>query len=862
MSKKQQTMFVDGNLRFTRSGVVWADYVLTGVAYGYRPDEDKVTVRSMHKMLMRSLSREALLLGVCVDLDPYAVARRMIDGVDLDAHPDWERECEASLDTLAEFTPGERVFWLSVPLSSGSVRERAMAAWSAAQVEVTDRLGLPRSAPPADTVASFRRRAELLEQDLPAFFEPKPATAAQMMWLHQHSLERGLSIDPSFPSSRDGVGDRRSAAGFTRARLDEGAQSDRAGKARRIPTLSKVLKVDQPWGQDRPASYQCLLAVAATPPGGSLFPGSEYFSLADDVPGADIDWAIRFFVRTSTEVRKKNQRALTNLNDQFQHRQDEMSYSKGVLDVAASELAEYAAKMEADSMEVEIGSTSIFVTAGPTEEAALEHARALAKLFEDSTYKMDHPMGFQEELWHACTPGMPTPRIVEEFRQITTSTDFSAFVPVVGTRLGDPAGALIALNITTARTGVVLLDAAMRSEFSDVAGSFAMSGNLGSGKSVLFKIIIGSFIDRGGSAIMIDHTDIGEYALFLSTVTNSVVASFSEPEYSLDALRIFGPERGAEITASILIPLLQIQPDERLGIVLTTVLDPEYRRAHDLLDGGLPEILDHLRSGRCTASSIPDDARTLAEKLGVYASKGYAQALFAKDLPPLPIHAPGICIRTHAVKLPSQNEMAHDHLFKQLSLEKRFGRAAYALVTLLARERCFKSPEPSLFALDECHRMLGFEEGLEVATEFLKEGRKANAVLGLASQDAMDGMASETLRGLIETKFGMRQTNKQLARRQLEFLDLDPSDSLVKELTTKTSPVIGEDAKGREIVEPHRRGEGYMRDASGRCGRIKVLLPSDPVRRRAVLTTPAAKGTDTQKSPVRGESFDSAGAGV
>ena len=60
----------------------------------------------------------------------------------------------------------------------------------------------------------------------------------------------------------------------------------------------------------------------------------------------------------------------------------------------------------------------------------------------------------------------------------------------------------------------------------------------------------------------------------------------------------------------------------------------------------------------------------------------------------------------------------------------------------------------------------------------------------------------------------------------------DPA--LIKELREDTSPITGKD----RFVEPHRRGEGYKRDAAGDIGRIKVLAPSEPRRRTAVMTTP------------------------
>ncbi|MEU2228925.1 hypothetical protein, partial [Streptomyces sp. NPDC018347] len=50
----------------------------------------------------------------------------------------------------------------------------------------------------------------------------------------------------------------------------------------------------------------------------------------------------------------------------------------------------------------------------------------------------------------------------------------------------------------------------------------------------------------------------------------------------------------------------------------------------------------------------------------------------------------------------------------------------------------------------------------------------------------------------------------------------------------RSAGVTGQDG----YVEPHRRGEGYMRDGGGNVGRIKTLLPATESRREAALTTP------------------------
>nr|WP_218680310.1 ATP-binding protein [Rhodococcus qingshengii] len=829
---------VGGNLRWTRSGTVWADFILTGIEYGYRPAEDKSTARSMHKMLMRALDGEALLLGICASLNPEAVVARMEEGIDLDAHPQWAAECDATIETLEMFQPGKRIYWLSIPLANKGWKNQAAAAWSAARTTLTDYLGLPRTSLDPEEVARRTTQANMIATDIPAYFRPTPATPAQMVWLHQHSLQRGLGLDSDVPLPYASIGTKPMAA-FTAARFDEGAQSDRpsSGWKSKAPTLTKALKIDQPWTlEERPANYQCLLALADTPSGNTVFPGSEFLALADAIAGVDVDWGIRLHIRSSAEVSKKNKRALINLNEQFSQREGEVSHGHGVLHAAAEDLAEYAAKMDADNMEVEVQSTTIFAIGAHTEEVALRDARQLAKLFELSSYKLVSPLGFQEDLWHALNPGVSTPSIVKEFAQITTSTDFSAYVPCVHNDLGDSSGPLLALNISSARIGVVHHDVAKKSA-ADISGSFAAVGALGSGKSVLLKGIGGAFHDRGGKIVVIDHTEVGEYARWAATIAEAVIADLSHPKWSLDPLRIFGPDKGAEVATSVLLPLLQLQPDEPLGVLLGTVLEPAYRGEHGLLDGGLGDILDHLRSDECTLVQRIE----LADKLGVYARKSYAAALFEKGLPALDITAQAIVFRTHTVKLPSQQEIVQEHLFRQLGLEKRVGRAMYALIGLIARGICFANPsEPAMFLADECHRMTRAEEGVDIVIDFLREGRKEQAYIGLGSQDPDEGLGNETLRGLIPTRFAMRQTDATLARRSLAFVGLDPRDpDMFKELTEQTSPVSGKDPDtGAEYVEPHRRGEGYMRDAYGNIGRIKVLMPSEPNRAHATQTTP------------------------
>ena len=77
------------NLTWTRSGTVWATFRIQGLAYGRRPQKDKVAVKNLHRALIRAFKGEALLSGMSVSLDPAEVVNAQIAGVNLEMCPMW-----------------------------------------------------------------------------------------------------------------------------------------------------------------------------------------------------------------------------------------------------------------------------------------------------------------------------------------------------------------------------------------------------------------------------------------------------------------------------------------------------------------------------------------------------------------------------------------------------------------------------------------------------------------------------------------------------------------------------------------------------------------------------------------------------
>ncbi|MGB8382870.1 MAG: hypothetical protein WCG47_16755, partial [Dermatophilaceae bacterium] len=370
----------------------------------------------------------------------------------------------------------------------------------AATADLRDRIGLPRAPIRAGEVRRRRAQAARVAETIPAPFKPTPATPAQMVWLHEHTIRRGLFQDLDVPTtaSNDVAAQlltAKASSALTEPWLDEAGQSDLPGRsvARLNPLSRRFLKVADAAAVDAgPASYQALLVVADVPDAGMVFPGSELVGRIDE-SGLYVDWAMRLSVRASAAAAAKNQRALRNLNEQFGQRSGEMSHGLNMLERVASDLAEYVAILESDKLEVETQATTIFCVAGPDADTARAQARALSDFLAAAGYKLAQPLGYQEQLWWAMHPGVPSGRAVREFAQITTSKALAVTIPLASVALGDTKGSLLGLNIghgpllgpnvPCGPTSVILHDLDGASD-RHISGSMAVAGELGAGKAL------------------------------------------------------------------------------------------------------------------------------------------------------------------------------------------------------------------------------------------------------------------------------------------------------------------------------------------------------------------------------------------
>ena len=106
---KNSLLYLRENLMWTSTGTVWAMWRVHGLPYGFGKGEHKERAMLAHQALFQGLRGEAMLMGLCAELDPAAVVERMLDGVDLEQCPNYPRR-SSSLWTSSRRSP-----WASEP---------------------------------------------------------------------------------------------------------------------------------------------------------------------------------------------------------------------------------------------------------------------------------------------------------------------------------------------------------------------------------------------------------------------------------------------------------------------------------------------------------------------------------------------------------------------------------------------------------------------------------------------------------------------------------------------------------------------------------------------------------------------------
>lgn len=832
------------NILWTRSGLPWAVWRLEGLAYGHARPQDKDAVRARHQALFQSLHGEWMLLGLTCPIDVARIGHAMVEDIDLHTHPEWATEVAMTLEELDQSRPETRVYYLAAPLRADGVKTRFTSRAHALEAQGRTWLGLGSPIPSWTHFELLERTARAVGQKIPGVFRPTPASRDDLLWIADHAAQRGLGLDAGLPEPNTDPqpGPWHCGAGLGEPWLDEGATTDHPGPAHRASAFTRrYVKVGHPSGT---ISYQSLLVMTGTPRGGFLFPGGEFLAVLDQLP-VDADFCVRLTVSAAAKAKRRNRRAETTLNDQYDQQESENVITGGGsdLDLSAAELAAFTTALNRSDLEVEVQATTIVAVGAPTPEATTAKAHYLRDHFKDADWVFTPVLGEQSQLWWSMIPGTPLAPVVTELAQLSTGGDFSMAVPLVSAELGDSSGFRVADNISSGRRSPVLMNPAGNARL-DVSGSMAVLGEKGSGKSTFLKTVVSHCFDRGELVVMIDRSDNTEWAHFARTLVpeRSTILDLTAPAFSLDPLRLFGLAEGAQMVQSLFAVLLSVKAVSTQGALLSQMLERDYARHHGI--DSLQALLEHLRE--LDALSLEPAQREAAAELSgrmrVFAFTKLGRVLFDHTLPVLPLDSQAIVFCTHGLSLPRAGELTTPELKAEMRLETIFGRAMYSLLVFIGRQLCFADDtQPANFVVDEAHHATGASpEAAHEFADFLRYDRKHMAAVLFGSHVAVPDLGPEELTELIPQRLVFRHRDENAAAKNLRWFAHYDRPEWIEEVTRNLSPVLGED------VPVDRRGEGFYRDARNRIGKIQVRLPNHPARRAAVLSTP---GTILREAP-------------
>ncbi|MBL1120269.1 ATP-binding protein [Streptomyces sp. 110] len=867
-----------GHVLWSTHGGVWGVWRVTAIGGRYVPDQVREEVLGRVTSLVRSLSGAPRLFGLCAQVDPAEVAERMVDGVDLERCPAWVQTVEAGLDLLEEQEMHTRTLWLVVPLSA-SVGGRASlsAVVGSVWADTQAAFGLPPTPVRRAAVDAYREQADRVAAVLGSGLPLRPATPAEIVWMVQHAVHRGMD-EPLLSDAeadgqyggrvRDGVLHSPSYADLGHARLAESGRALETGvhqetgeeempgpqerrEGRRAATGRKPwwrAAVPSPlrrnWLQveaEAGTGYQAHLVLAEVPPAVSE-DVADLFAQLESL-AFPVDFLVELEILSADRAKEQLRKKKNELVDQADQWDAKPSGIPGSLPSAAKDLGEEDARLSRSSVEVEVQPVTVLTVWGREAETCDARARTLTGLLRGADYRAVRAVGLQERLLTFGLPGASwPPKIRREFRQVQLAEDWAMSGAVTDTAVGDRRGALIGIDLDCGTVRPVLVDIADAPQ-QQASASVGVIGDLGSGKSVLEKLLTISVVDRGDRAIVIDRTPVREWAAFAEAAAPGTcqVIDAAAAGVSIDPLRIFEGPTGAHYAMSYLALQLGIGPMTTMGAVL-------HRAVEEAAAAPAPSMAAVLTALAAMADSDTagparrDAAQTLTDLLQIVVTSPLAGMVFDPDLPPLRLDDPGhdlVVLTTAGLTLPPMEALAQPEVLRQQPLEALIGRAVMYLIAAIARRTAFTDPSRfCLIVMDECYWLTSSAEGQALAHEITYDGRKHNAA---AIFGAPDEAHLHDVSGLLAYKALSRTSDPARARRGLEFLGLNPEDEdLVRLVTTGLSPV---GKAGRE-------GEMLVRFPSMQVGQVKVIVPAVARIMDQIFTTPGdlpGQGVDLRK---------------
>jgi hypothetical protein len=804
---------VVGQLIWSADGGVWALWRVRPFPHAYTATSDKLAVHARLRGLLLGLPAESMLLSVCERVDPWDVAADMLEGIDADAHPAWAQVCKASAEALAGRALHRRRYYLAALLPRGERTWRDLLGQ--AGHEVCAAFGLAPLGVGRGELEARRRQARALEARLERHVNVERATVGEIRWLYARALRRDIddpALDDTWEPPRRG--DDRAAAGvlahLSDARVKEGGYGEDPDR----PRFRRYARIDTAAG----TAYQTVLAVAAMPhefvfPGG----GGEWLFHADELD-LPLDWAVRTRALPNPVAQSKLRRKHRDLVGQEDEYGGEVAGAPPQLAAAIGAIAHERAELAANPTDPELQVTILLSIAAPTLGVLEERAGAVAAMFEPQEYGVARPTGGQLALVRSMLPGTAAAGVCRDYTQFLLPRDLAAGAPFCGPDVGDPQGLLLGLSLATGSPAPVLFDPAYGPQVNR-SPSLGACGQLGTGKSFLFKRLAWDTLARGGQVMTIDRTAIGEYVRFARSVPGrtQVVRLDADADVCVDPLVCFGGEDRVTVSLGFLSLLAGCPAQSEEGAALAEAVEAVAARP----DACLGDVVDELAAMGHAPGAADPVARALARRLAPYRRRGVGRLAFGSGHP-VSLDTDLIVFWAPHLALPDRDTLRSEHRSRLMLPEEVLGHALLYLVAAIGRQVVFRDPARFGAALyDEAWALLGSPQGQKLLIEGVRDGRKHNGAIWLASQHPNDFAIGE-LEDLLGARFVFAQAHAAIGS-ALRFLGAKGSSDA--EATLEAG--LGE-------------GQCLYRDVGGRVGLVQITAPVLPELRAGFDTTPGA----------------------
>ncbi|HEX8802665.1 MAG TPA: ATP-binding protein, partial [Acidimicrobiales bacterium] len=809
-----------GNLIWATDGGVWGLWRVAPFAHAHISASDKLNVHGKLRGMLIGLPPESMLLSVCERLDAWDVVANMLEGVDVEQRPAWGDVCRATADHLSDTPLYRRLYYLCASLDGGSRKGAWREALRSAAEDVVSTFGLSPMSVSSNELDVRRSQARALEVRLGAHVGLTRATAGEIRWLYARALRRGLNepvLDegwepPARPTSR-GSGERCNVlAPLSDAVVKEGGYREDEDR----PRHRRYVRIDS--GGE--TVYQTCFAVADMPheftfPGG----GGEWLYHVDDL-SFPIDWCVRVRSVPNAESQMKVRRQHRQLIGQVDEYDGELTGAPPSLAEAIAAVDGQRSKLAANPTEPELQATMVFSIAAPDLTELEDRASAVTALFEPHEYGVFRPTGGQTALLRSMMPGTSAAPVCRDYTQFLMPSDLAAGAPFCGPEVGDPQGVLLGVALDGGGGSPVLLDPTFGPRVGRTA-SLAAVGALGSGKSFFLKRLCWDTIARGGQIVTIDRTAIGEYVAFAKVVPGraQVVRLSTDTDVCLDPLRTFSGDDRPTVTLGFLSLLGGCSAHSDEGAALAEAVHAVVDRP----DARLSDVVDELHRMGTDADHPDEAARSLARRLSHYRRLGVGRLAFG-DGAPVSLDADCIVFWAPNMALPDRDTLVHEHLARQMLPEQILGHALLYLVAAVGRQVVFRDPSRFGAALyDEAWALLASPHGQRLLLEGVRDGRKHNGAIWLASQHPND-LGTGELVDLVGSRFVFRQSPGAITA-AMRFLGAE-----------------GSEEAAHVLAQGLGTGQCLYRDVRDRVGLVQVLEPALEELREAFDTTPHAEG--------------------